>query len=458
MVGPVVWFLFALITILVLAVLILLIALKRNLAQTLAERSDRASQLEAQLSTLQVEARDGRVENERRLSDGFAAARKEDGESATRLRDELSKRQGEMQDSITRILKALGTGLQEKLESTQGEIRSMSRGNEKRLNTLRETLDVKIVDLQTSNEKKLEEMRVTVNEKLQSTLEKRLGESFSQVREQLEAVQTGVGEMRGLAGDVGDLKRVMSNVKARGVFGEAQLGRLLEQILTSEQYGVNVNVTGKGREQVEFAVKLPGQDADGTVWLPIDSKFPVSDFERLETAREKADLPAMEAARKALIQRVKQQAKEIQTKYISVPETTDFAILFLPTEGLFAEVLREPGLVDGLLREFHIILTGPTTLAAILSSLQMGFRTLAIEKRSSDVWKILGATKTEFAKYSDLMKKLSKKLGEAQRTIDEDIGRRTRVIEGKLKQVETMDLGQTATLLGLESLDTDQDA
>src|SRR5690606_17748789 len=263
---------------------------------------------------------------------------------------------------------------------------------------LRESVEKRLGDLQQGNEKKLEEMRLTVDEKLHKTLEQRLSDSFRQVSERLELVHKGLGEMQSLAAGVGDLKRVLTNVKTRGTWGEIQLGTLLEQVLTPEQYERNVATRGGSRERVEFAIKLPGRD-DKPLWLPIDCKFPLEDYQRLQEAQEAVDPVAVEAASKALESRVRLEAKTIAEKYVDPPNTSDFALLYLPIEGLYAEVLRRPGLFDALQRDYRVTVCGPTTLTAIRNSLQMGFRTLAIEKRSSEVWEILGAVKTEFGKF-----------------------------------------------------------
>jgi DNA recombination protein RmuC len=291
-------------------------------------------------------------------------------------------------------------------------------------------------------------MRETVDEKLHLTLEKRLGESFQLVSERLEKVHQGLGEMQSLAAGVGDLKKVLGNVKTRGILGEVQLGALLEQILTTEQYDRNVMIKKGTTEAIEFAIKFPGRDDQMTL-LPIDSKFPIEDYQRLEDARERADLPAVEKAGKDLEDRVKLEAKKIRDKYIDPPVTTDFAILFLPTEGLYAEILRRPGLFDLVQREYKVIMSGPTTLAAVLNSLQMGFRTLAVEKRAAEVWNLLNVIRTEFGKFGDLLEKTQKKLQEAGNTI-EDAARKSRTIQNKLKKVEALPETDDKELLDLK--------
>ena len=317
-----------------------------------------------------------------------------------------------------------------------------------RLDQLRETLEKKISDLQAGNEKKLEEMRTTVDEKLQKTLEARLGESFKLVSERLEAVHKGLGDMQQLATGVGDLKKVLTNVKTRGILGEYQLENILDQILTPEQYAKNVKTKEGSNAMVEFAVKLPGREnKDKTVWLPIDSKFPKEDFELLMDAYDKAAPELIEKCRTDFVKGIKKFAVDICSKYIEPPNSTDFAILFLPFESLYAEVLRTPGLFESIQRECKIIVTGPTTLSALLSSLQMGFRTLAIEKRSSEVWQLLGAVKTEFGNFGGILEKTQKKLQEASNVI-EQAGIRSRAIERKLKTVQELPKEEAIELLG----------
>ncbi|WP_207535733.1 DNA recombination protein RmuC [Desertivirga arenae] len=325
---------------------------------------------------------------------------------------------------------------------------ALQKGNEEKLEFMRNTLEKKIELMQTGNEKKLEEMRVTVDEKLEKTLESRLGESFKQVSERLEAVHKGLGDMQQLATGVGDLKKVLSNVKTRGVMGEYQLENILEQILTPEQYGKNVKTKEGSNALVEFAIKMPGKgEKDKSIWLPIDSKFPKEDFELLIDAYEKGAPELIEEHRKNFVRGIKKCAADISGKYVDPPHTTDFAILFLPFESLYAEVLRTPGLFESIQRECKIIITGPTTLSALLSSLQMGFRTLAIEKRSSEVWEVLGAVKTEFKSFGGILEKTQKKLQEATNNL-ESVGVRSRAMERKLKTVEEHPTDKTLELLG----------
>jgi DNA recombination protein RmuC len=332
-------------------------------------------------------------------------------------------------------------------EQQQQRLAALTADNEKRLNEVRATLETKLKAIQDDNAAKLEQMRATVDEKLQTTLETRLGQSFALVSERLEQVQRGLGEMQNLATGVGDLKRVLTNVKTRGILGEVQLGALLEQLLTTEQYDSNVITIPGSNDRVEFAVRMPGASDGAQLYLPIDAKFPVEDYQRLLDAQELADAEAAAVAGRALELRVREEAKRIRSKYVAPPHTTDFAVLFLPTEGLYAEVIRRPGLFETLQRDHHVTIAGPTTLTALLNSLQMGFRTLAIAKRSSEVWTLLGAVKTEFGKFGTVLEKTRKKLNEASNVIDQ-ASVRTRAIERKLRGVETLPGDEAQQLLG----------
>ncbi len=365
-------------------------------------------------------------------------------------RSERGQRE-EQRANRTELADALG----KRFDSFERRLAEANEANDRRSAELRQTLEQRLLQLQQGNEAKLEQMRATVDEKLHATLETRLGESFKQVSERLEQVHAGLGEMRTLAVGVGDLKRVLGNVKTRGVMGEAQLAAILDELLTVEQYSSNVATRPGSSERVEFAVKLPGT-GDAPVWLPIDAKFPREDYERLLDAQERADGDAAAAAGKALEQRIRLEAKSIAEKYIAPPYTTDFAVLFLPTEGLYAEVLRRPGLFESTQREFRVVIAGPTTLSALLNSLRVGFRTLAIEKRSSEVWQVLGAVRTEFGKFGDVLEKTRKKLDEAANVID-SAGVRTRAIERKLKTVEALDSESAQRLLGDLSSPIDPD-
>ena len=335
-------------------------------------------------------------------------------------------------------------------ETLAEQLRLLSEGNERRVTEMRQAVETRLLALQDGNEKKLEQMRATVDEKLHATLETRLGESFKQVADRLEQVHKGLGEMQTLARDVGSLHRVLTNVKTRGVFGEVQLAGLLEQVFTPEQYATNVATVPGSNERVEFAIKLPGRgglhDHGPPLWLPIDAKFPREDYERLLDAHERADAPAMELSAKAIETRLRLEARSIRDKYVAPPHTTDFAILFLPTEGLYAEALRRPGLSEALQREYKVMIAGPTTLLATLNSLQMGFRTLVLEKRSAEVWEVLGAVKTEFGKFGDVLSRTKKKLEEAGNTIGQ-AEVRTRAMVRQLRSVEALPETRAAELL-----------
>jgi DNA recombination protein RmuC len=338
-------------------------------------------------------------------------------------------------------------GLQRFGETQRAALAQLVETQTRQAETLRGVVEAGLQALRSENAEKLEQMRRTVDEKLHETLEKRLGESFKLVSDRLEQVHKGLGEMQTLATGVGDLKRVLSNVKTRGIFGETQLAALLEQVLTVDQYAANVATRPASSERVEFAIRLPGRGGDDQpVWLPVDAKFPREDYERLLEAQERADPAAAEIAALALERRLREEAKTISAKYVEPPHTTDFAILFLPTEGLYAEALRRPGLFEAVQREHRVTLAGPTTLLALLNSLQMGFRTLAIEKRSSEVWQVLGAVKTEFGKFGDVLDKVKKKLDEASTQI-EQTGVRSRAITRRLREVQALPGSETEQLL-----------
>ena len=388
-----------------------------------------------------------RVENV--IKEEMITNRKETAESQRQARQELGEALKSSSESLQqRMVENIGMQ-KDQLDSFSKQLLALAKLNEERLEAMRQTIATQLQAIQEDNTRKLEQMRATVDEKLQSTLEKRLGESFKQVSERLEQVYKGLGEMRNLATGVGDLKKVLTNVKTRGTWGEIRLSHILEQILTPDQYDVNVATKKNSNERVEFAIKLPGPDTDNetVVWLPIDSKFPQEDYQRLLDAQEAADKELSEKSIKNLAMRVKAEAKYIKEKYIDPPHTTDFGIMFLPVEGLYAEVLRQPGLCDTLQRDFRIVITGPTTLAALLNSLQMGFRTLAIEKRSSEVWELLGVVKTEFGKFGDVLAKTKKKLKEASNTIDQ-AEVRTRAIERKLRKVEEVPQTEVPGVIG----------
>jgi len=363
------------------------------------------------------------------------------------LRDELGRQAQASRSDLAAFQQTLLAQGAESARTQNEQLGHLSLRNEQRLGEVRAAVQEQLKALQEGNERKLEQMRATVDEKLHATLEQRLGESFKQVAERLEQVHQGLGEMQGLARDVGSLNRVLTNVKTRGIYGEVQLAGLLEQVFTPQQYAANVETVPGSGARVEFAIRLPGRGDDGTtLWLPIDAKFPREDYERLLDAQDRADPQAAEAAARAIEARLKAEARTIREKYVAAPHTTDFAILFVPTEGLYAEALRRPGLVEALQREHRVSLTGPTTLLATLSSLQMGFRTLALEKRSAEVWQVLGAVKTEFGKFGDVLAKTKKKLSEAASTIDA-AEVRTRAMARQLKGVESLPEVQAQALL-----------
>jgi len=384
--------------------------------------------------------------------------RAESATGAKQLREEVIAALKGITEVTTQTMGELANVQKAQLEAMSSAIGKLSDSNEKKLEAVRVTVEGKLQSMQIDNAKQLDQMRQTVDEKLQGTLEKRLGESFKQVSERLEQVHKGLGEMQTLATGVGDLKKVLTNVKTRGTWGEVQLGALLEQVLNPDQFATNV-ATKDGGERVEFAIKLPGQgaDKDETVWLPIDAKFPVEDYQRLVEAQERADVEAVEAAGKQLENRVKACAGDICGKYLNPPKTTDFGILFLPIEGLFAEVIRRTGLTEVIQRECRVVIAGPTTLWSILSSLQMGFRTLAIQKRSSEVWNLLAAVKTEWTKYGDVLDAVQKKLTQASDTI-EKAKARSRAVGKKLKDVQELPVGEATGLLPPNAMEDDAEA
>jgi DNA recombination protein RmuC len=391
---------------------------------------------------------EGQERGERALREEMAQNRTEASRASQATREEVAGAMKGWGDSIAGTIGRLGAQQKAQLDTFASQLTTLTDANERRMVELRSTVDERLRQLQTDNATKLEQMRQTVDERLTATLEQRLGESFKQVSDRLEAVHKGLGEMQVLAAGVGDLKQVLTNVKARGMWGEVQLGTLLDQIMTPEQYATNVACKQGCSERVEFAVRLPGPEGGdgGEVWLPIDAKFPVEDYQRMFDAQGRGDLGAMNQALKSLEARVKLSAKDIQNKYLDPPRTTDFGIMFLPTEGLYAEVLRRPGLVDTLQNDCRVLVAGPTTLAALLNSLQMGFRILTVEKRSSEVWQLLGAVKTQFGQFGGLLDKVHKKLDQASSTI-EDAARKSRTIERKLKTVQELPASTAATVI-----------
>jgi len=430
-----------LVLIISLAGLVLLVLLLQRLGR-LGDTSDsdeRIASLERQLER-----------QERLLRDELARAREEAQLSARQGREESARSLTVFGDSLLKRMNELAGFQKDQLDIFAGQLNSLTASNEGRMDKLRETLEERLRLIQEDTSRQLDLMRVTVDEKLHDTLEKRLGESFKLVSERLEQVQRGLGEMQSLATGVGDLKKVLTNVKTRGTFGEVQLGLLLEQILAPGQYATNVETRAGSGQRVEYAIKLPGRDGtdESAVWLPLDAKFPQEDYLRLVEAQERGDLAGTDEALKQLDRSIRLMAKDIRDKYLDPPHTTDFGLLFLPTEGLYAEVLRRPGLFDVLQREYKVLAAGPTTLAALLNSLQMGFRTLAIEKRSAEVWNLLGAVRTEFTKFGDVLDKTRKKLAEAGNHIESAVTR-TRQMERKLKTVQALPAGESKQLLEL---------
>ena len=391
------------------------------------------------------------------LQNQFREERGANAESARLLREELSRSQAQNSESMLKTLRALGETQNNSLKEMQQGVGHLSDRNEQRIGKLTDKIERQLKDLRESNEQKLEKMRETVDEKLQGTLEKRLGESFKLVSERLEAVQKGLGEMQELAAGVGDLKAVLSNVKTRGTWGEIQLGALLEQILVPSQFVRNAKPKPGSDAAVEFAIRLPGKEdsEQSEVLLPIDAKFPQEDYNRLLDASEKGDGEEAQKSAAALLRAVEGFAKTIREKYIAPPHTTDFAILYLPTEGLYAEVVRSPDMLDRLQSRYRIVVAGPTTLAAILNSLQMGFRTLAIEKRSSEVWQVLSAVKVEFGKFGEVMEKVKRQIGTVSKSLEETDVRR-RAMDRRLRNVEELPANQDAAgIIGFHDSDED---
>jgi len=379
---------------------------------------------------------------EKRLRDELQIIRKDSRELAQEGRVELGNNLNAFGNSLLKRLHESSVMQKGQLEIFSQQLVELTKQNSSKLEIIRDTVEKRLTELQKDNNQKLEKMREIVDEKLQSTLEKRLAQSFQSVSERLEQVHKGLGEMQHLAVGVGDLKKVLSNVKTRGTWGEVQLGNLLEQILTKEQYQANVATKKDSNDIVEYAIKLPGKDKNlSHIWLPIDAKFPIEDYQRLLEAEDSNDRASIDIANKAIEKRLKDEGKKIKTKYIDPPNTTDFAILFIPIEGLYAQVLKLPGLVDFIQREYRVMITGPTTITAILNSLQMGFRTLAIEKQSSEIWQTLSEVKTEFGRFGEILERTQKKLQEASNQIDAG-ATRARAIERKLKNVDTLEISK----------------
>ena len=381
------------------------------------------------------------------MRDEFARNRKEASETAQSQREELRNNLGAFEKRLDDNAKAQQDLLRERFEDLLKQLHNQGKQSLDAVKDVRETVEKQLKEIRDDNGKRLEEMRKTVDEKLQDTLEKRLGESFKQVSERLELVHQGLGEMQTIASGVGDLKKVLTNVKTKGILGEYQLANIIEQMLPREQYEENVATRPGSNERVEFAVRMPGNSANEVVWLPIDSKFPLNGYETLLAARESGDASAIEAAEKALTSTLEKFAKDISTKYVEAPYTTDFGVMFLPIESLYAEVLRHPGVFETLQRKYRITVTGPTTMSALLNSLQMGFRTLAVTKRSSEVWKILEEVKTEFGKFSTHLEKVDSNLAKAKKSLEELRNTRTNVMQRKLRDVATLDAGSSDPVL-----------
>jgi DNA recombination protein RmuC len=402
-----------------------------------------AADLRARLEVLAAQNADF----ERDLKADFSSVRTEQAAAAQAARAELGETLGRHTQATQQQLTGMAGAQNEQLKNFGERLAQLTQASEQRLEAVRATVEQRLDLLREENAKKLDEMRSTVDEKLQATLEQRLGQSFKQVSDRLEQVHKGLGEMQSLAVGVGDLKKVLTNVKSRGGWGEVQLGTLLAEMLTPAQYAQNVATRPGSRERVEFAIRFPGRSDDGApCWLPIDAKFPLEDYQRLQDAIERADAPAVEASRKALDAFFRNEAKSIRDKYVAPPHTTDFAILFVPTEGLYAEAVSRPGLADALQRDFRVMLAGPMNLAAMLNSLQLGFRTLAIEQRSTEVWRVLGAVKTEFGKFGEILARTKEKLDQVGKTLD-DAGRKSTTIARKLRDVEALPEAEADRLL-----------
>ena len=436
------------------------VAISRRLAESEGSREAQSERLERELrAAVESSASQVRVETGHRLTEMQTALVGQVTSLANLQTTQLAgfgrqmTHAAEVAESSARAQREEGAAQVARLaQQLQTQVADLANTVRLNLGEVRTTLEGRLQTLQQGNEAKLEQMRATVEEKLQTTLEARLGESFRLVSERLEQVHRGLGEMQTLASGVGDLKRVLTNVKTRGTFGEVQLAALLEQVLTPEQYATNIATRPGSNDRVEFAIRLPGRDDGVPVWLPVDAKFPSEDYERLLAAHDAADTAAIEAAGRALETRIRNEAKTLREKYVEPPHTTDFGVLFLPTEGLFAEVLRRPGLSEALNRDLRVVIAGPTTLFAMLNSLQMGFRTLALEKRSAEVWQVLGAVKTEFGKFGDVLATLKRQLATASETI-EKAETRTRVMDRRLKTVEALPADEAAKLLPPERSD-----
>ena len=391
------------------------------------------------------------------MRDEFARNRKEAAELAQAQREELRNNLAAVEKKLEDNAKAQQNVLRQQFDDLLKQLHNQGKTSLEAVKDVRETIEKQLKEIREDNGKRLEEMRKTVDEKLQDTLEKRLGESFKQVSERLEQVHKGLGEMQSIASGVGDLKKVLTNVKTKGILGEYQLANIIEQLLPREQYEENVATRPGSTERVEFAIRMPGNSDDDVVWLPIDSKFPLNGYEELLNAREAGDLDAISSAEKALTATLEKFAKDISEKYVEAPHTTDFGVMFLPIESLYAEVLRHPGVFETLQRKYRITVTGPTTMSALLNSLQMGFRTLAVTKRSSEVWKILEAVKMEFGKFSNQLEKVDKQLSTAKKSLEDLRSTRTNVMQRRLKNVGTLDTRESESLLDISAASVEPD-
>ena len=449
--SPLIWILFALLGV-VLAALFLISKQLKSQTHDANTFEQLAANLQAANERLERELRNAISESARGGRQELIQTLGTFQQSLVQQSAEATRTQNSQMDAFAQQLSLLQKTLSDTLSL---QVQQLSETNARRLTEMRGTLETQLAQLQLNNAAKLDEMRQTVDEKLQTTLQARLGESFKQVADRLEQVHKGLGEMNTLAQGVGDLKHLLTNVKTRGMFGEAQLASLLEQVMAPDQYAAQHATRPGSKNRVDFAIKLPGRSEDGQpVWLPIDAKFPNEDYERLLEAQSKADALQAELCSKALEARVRLEAKSITEKYVEPPYTTDFAILFLPTEGLYAEVLRRPGLIESLQRDFRVTLAGPTTLMAMLNSLQMGFRTLALEKRSSEVWQVLGAVKTEFGKFGDVLARVKEQTQSVLNTLDK-AQTRSNVMHRALRQVEALPEGQVPGLLPNEAEESD---
>ena len=391
------------------------------------------------------------------MREEFGRSRKEAADLAQSQREEQRNAQTTFEKRLDDQAKAQQEALRQQFQDLLKQLHTQGKQSLEAVKDVRETVEKQLKEIREDNGTRLEEMRKTVDEKLQDTLEKRLGESFKLVSERLEQVHKGLGEMQNLANGVGDLKKVLNNVKTKGILGEYQLGNILEQLLPPEQYEENIATRPGSSERVEFAIRMPGNSNDDEVWLPIDSKFPLKGYEDLLNARETGDLEAISAAEKSLTGTIEKFAKDISTKYVEAPYTTDFGVMFLPIESLYAEVLRHPGVFETLQRKYRITVTGPTTMSALLNSLQMGFRTLAVTKRSSEVWKILEAVKTEFGKFSDQLERVDKQLSTAKKSLEDLRSTRTNVMQRRLRDVGVLDAGKSQDVLELPTPDAGTD-